>query len=134
MFFSDEKTQLLVITRTLTSSRFAVHAVDKAGQSVKIKLDALADIFGKAQANVSWSAEGSSAVSFQGKRAATFAFAAVPCAIAADGTFVFGLESSEATLGAGPPPEPEMKPVIDQPGLLTFDPSDERAGNPFLSA
>jgi hypothetical protein len=127
VFFSDEKTRLLVITRTLTSACFAVHAFDKAGQSVKLQLEGLADILGGAKTNVSWTAEGSNTVAFHGKRSATFAFAAVPCAIAYDGTFVFGLESSDATMGQAAAPQPEMSPVIDQPGLLTFDSPDEAA-------
>ena len=123
VFFVDDRTRLLVITRTLTSACFAVRAVAEAGQSVDLQVDALADVLGEASARVAWSAEGDSTVSFRGRRPATFAFACVPCAVAADRTVVFGLES-QATLGQPAAPVPTMRPVIDEPGLLALDPDD----------
>jgi hypothetical protein len=124
VFFSDEKTRLMVITRTLMSSSFAVHAVRQGGQSLEVRVDALADFLGETHANAAWSLEGESTLSFRGTTAATFAFAAVPCAIAEDGTFIFGLEFADATMGDRPVPEPVMRPVFDTAGLLTFDSDD----------
>jgi hypothetical protein len=121
VFFSDFKTKLLIITRTLTSTSFAVHGVRQGGQSLQVQVDAIPDLLGTAQAGMSWSIEGETTVSFQGTRAATFAFAAVPCAIADDGSFLFGLETLDPTMGSGAAPEPVMAPVVDAAGLLTFD-------------
>jgi hypothetical protein len=121
VFFIDDKVRLMVITRTLTSPSFAVHATDRAGQSVEVAIDGLADILGNVEAAVSWETEGESNLSFRGTKAATFAFAAVPCAIAEAGTLVFGLETADKTMGVPAAPEPEMSQVFEGVGLLSFD-------------
>lgn len=121
IFFSDAKTTLLIITRTLTSPSFAVRVTDRSGQTLKVSVEGVEDIFGSVHADVSWEAEGDSTISFRGKTPATFAFAAVPCALVVNGTFVFGMEMAEATLGVTEAPKPEMRPVLSGVGLLTFD-------------
>jgi hypothetical protein len=125
VFFSDTRTRLFIITRTLTSPACAVRATDASGQSIAVDIDGLEDIVGTAKANVSWHIDSSRTISFRGAEPATFAFASVPCVIAFDGTFVFGLETDDYTFGT--PATPEMQPIIDRSGLLTFDPDDAMA-------
>jgi hypothetical protein len=121
VFFVEPKAQMLVITRTLSSPRFAVHATSRAGQSVKIDLDGLAEVLGNASADVAWTVEGKSTISFTGKAPATFAFGAVPCALRSDATMVFGLEVSDKTYGDAQVGTPKERPVFAEAGLLTFD-------------
>jgi hypothetical protein len=121
VFFSEPKAQMLVITRTLSSARFAVHAAGRKGQSVKIAVDGLAQLFGEAHAAGGWSVEGESTIAFHGPRPATFAFGAVPCILRTDGTLVFGLEISDKVFGDRESAEPRERPAIDDAGLLTFD-------------
>lgn len=122
VFFGPKATKLLLITRTLTSPSFAVRAVGQGGQSVKVAVDGVANLLGKAEAGVSWSVENDDSVSFHGPAPVTFAFAAVPCAIDAAGKVVFGLTSSDLTFGqAEPEALPVPSPVVDEDGLLTFD-------------
>jgi hypothetical protein len=121
VFFAEPRVQMLVITRTLSSSRFAVHATGRRGQSAKVAVDGLAEIFGEATADVRWSVEGESTIAFQGRTPATFAFGAVPCALRSDATVVFGLEVTDKTFGAHEAVIPQERPAIDDAGLLTFD-------------
>jgi hypothetical protein len=121
VFFTEPKAQMLVITRTLSSAHFAVHATGRKGQSAKVAVDGIAGLFGEAHADVEWEAEGDSTIVFRGRRPATFAFGAVPCAIRTDSTLVFGLEVTDRTFGVGADVIPEERPAIDDVGLLTFD-------------
>jgi hypothetical protein len=124
VFFTEPKAQMLVITRTLSSAQFAVHAAGRKGQSVKIAADGLAEFFGEAHAAGGWTVEGESTITFHGPRPATFAFGAVPCMLRTDGTLVFGLEITDKTFGDLERVVPYERPVIDDTGLLTFDVSD----------
>jgi hypothetical protein len=121
VFFTDPKAQMLVITRTLCSDRFAVHAVGRNGQTAKVAVDGLARLFGEVRAGGRWSVEGESTIAFCGERPATFAFGAVPCVVRADGTLVFGLEVTDKTFGEAAGVAPQERPAIDDEGLLTFD-------------
>lgn len=121
LFFASSTTKLHVITRTLASPSFAVTATNKKGQSVEVGTDGLADVLGQAHGHVSWDVERQSTLSFRGDKPATFAFSAVPCGVFADGTFVFGLESTNLTFGSPEGVHPSPRPVVDEPGLLFFD-------------
>lgn len=121
VFFAEPRAQMLIITRTLRSARFAVHAASRGGQSFKVDVDGLAEVLGKASLDVGWSIEGESTIAFHGKAPATFAFGAVPCSFRSDATLVFGLEVAEMTFGAPAAVKPEERPVIDDAGLLTLD-------------
>lgn len=121
VFFTEPKAQMLVITRTLSSSHFAVHASGRKGQSVKLELEGIVELFGEAQAKVAWEAEGDDTIAFRGRRPAIFAFGAVPCVIRTDSTLVFGLEITDKTFGASADRVPQERPAIDDEGLLTFD-------------
>lgn len=121
VFFAEPRAQMLVITRTLGSARFAVHATGRKGQSVKVAVDGLAEIFGEVTADVGWSVEGESTIAFRGKAPATFAFGAVPCALRPDGAVDFGLEVTDKTFSASKAVVPRERPAIDDAGLVTFD-------------
>lgn len=123
VFFTDSKVQLLIITRTLRSAHFAVHAAGRRGHSAEVAVDAVEDLLGKAHADLSWKAETDSTLEFLGREPATFAFSAVPCAVRADGTFTFGLEVTDKTFGAGAPVAPRERPAVDDSGLVLFDPA-----------
>ena len=112
---------MLVITRTLRSARFAVHAAGRGGQSFQVDIDGLAEVLGKASLDVGWSVKNESTIAFRGETPATFAFGAVPCALRKDATLVFGLEVSDKTFGARGAVVPQEQPVIDDAGMLTFD-------------
>jgi hypothetical protein len=121
VFFAEPKAQMLVITRTLSSARFAVHATSRKGQSAKVTVDGLAKVLGKAKADGGWEVEDESTIVFHGARPATFAFGAVPCAVQSDDTLVFGLEVTDKTFGAGDRVVPRERPAIEDAGLLVFD-------------
>ena len=123
VFFTDPKAQMLVITRTLSSAHFAVHATGRRGQSARVAVDGIAELFGEVHADVAWEVESDSTIVFHGREAATFAFGAVPCVIRTDGTLVFGLEVADKTFGAGADVHPKERPAIDDDGLLIFDAS-----------
>jgi hypothetical protein len=120
VFLTDPAVRMLVITRTLVSRNFAIRSASDSGQSADISLDAIEDLIGKTTASVKWSRESTDAITFQGDTAVTFAFAAVPCAIQADRSFVFGTEADRLTFG-GAVPAPREQAVIDEDGLLDFD-------------
>ena len=122
IFFTDPATRLLVITRTLISSSFAVRAEDSRGRSGEAAVEGLAKVLGELGANVSWEAENQDVIAFSSATPATFAFSAVPCAVRPDGSVFFGLASAELTLGPGTAAASAPAPVVDEPGLLTFDP------------
>jgi hypothetical protein len=122
IFFRDEDVRMLIITRTLISRQFALLSRAKSGQSAAVTMDAIASLLGKAAGEVEWAREAADTVSFRGQREVTFAFAAVPCVLQADGTFLFGLEADQLVLGA--PPEQVIaahKPIVDEDGLLILD-------------
>jgi hypothetical protein len=121
VFFAEPRAQMLIITRTLSSATFAVHATGRGGQSAKVEADGVAEIFGTASADVSWSVEGESTIAFSGKRPATFAFGAVPCAFHSDSSVVFGLEVTDKTFGGPETVVPHERPVIDDAGLVVLD-------------
>ena len=120
IFLTAPSVRLLFVSRVLMSRHFAVHTTGRAGQSAKISVDAIQDVFGKAQASVSWNHEDAQTVAFQGDRAVTFAFAAVPCAVQVDRSVIFGVEADDLTFGEAAAP-PQVKPVVDDDGLLDFD-------------
>jgi hypothetical protein len=121
VFFTEPKAQMLVITRTLSSSHFAVHASGRKGQSVKVAVDGIAELLGEAHGKVAWEAESDNTIVFRGQRSAIFAFGAVPCVIRTDNTLAFGLEITDTTFGTRPHRAPKERPAIDDQGLLIFD-------------
>ena len=122
IFFLDDKVQLLVITRTLTSSHFAVRMTRAGGQSGQIDVDAIADLVGQASTKASWKREADDMVSFRGVKPATFAFAAVPCLIQDDGRFLFGLERDDLKMGVEPRGAPRTpRPIVEEDGLIVLD-------------
>jgi hypothetical protein len=123
VFFAEPKAEMLVITRTLSSARFAVHVSGRRGQSARVSVDGLADVLGEAHADVGWKAEGESTVAFHGRTPVTFAFGAVPCTVGADGALVFGLEVSDKTFGVEADVVVRERPVVEEAGLLSFDES-----------
>jgi hypothetical protein len=120
IFLTDPSVRLLVVSRVLVSRHFAVHTTGRAGQSAEVSVDAIKDVIGQAQAAVTWKREGAQTVSFQGDQAVTFAFAAVPCAVQTDRSLIFGVEVDDLTFGEAPA-QPQVKPVVDDDGLLEFD-------------
>jgi hypothetical protein len=121
IFFSrDAAARMLIITRTLVSRQFAVRATAHGGQSAAVSVDAIENLIGKSTASVAWNRESADTISFQGESDVAFAFGAVPCAIQPDRSIVFGVEVSDLTFGQ-PKAPPEVKPVIDEDGLLDFD-------------
>jgi len=124
-FLTDESQQLLLITRTLTTPAFAVRASGAGGQAVEIAVDGIAELVGKANADVSWKRERDDWVSFRGSAPVTFGFAVVPCFINAGRQLMFGLTVSDMTFGKAPAeiPKVESRPAIDdgRAGLLSFD-------------
>jgi hypothetical protein len=122
VFFDGDGTELFLITRTLTSQSFAIRGTSRHGQSVKVAVDAVADLLGKASGDVTWSSDGENAVAIAGPTPVTFAFAAIPCAIDAQGAVVFGLTTRGLTFGeSDAESSPEARPVVDEPGLLVLD-------------
>jgi hypothetical protein len=121
VFFSGDGTSLYLITRTLTSLSFAIRGTSSKGQSVKVAVDAVKDLLGEASTDVSWKAESEDSLAFSGKVPVTFAFAAVPCAIDAQGAIVFGLTSSDLTFGDQRAADATPVPLIDEAGLVDFD-------------
>jgi hypothetical protein len=118
---TESKVRMLVLTRTFVSRRFAIHSTSDDGQSVDISIDAIENLLGESKAGVEWNREAGHTVTFSGRTGVTFAFAAVPCAIQQDGSFLFGLESSDLTFGESTTTVPVNRPVIDEDGLLDFD-------------
>lgn len=121
VFFAEPGAQMLIITRTLSSAAFAVHAAGRGGQSVTAEVDGIAEVFGTASLDVGWSVEGESTIAFRGRTPATFAFGAVPCALKSDATLIFGLEVTDKTFGGEEAVIPRERPAIDDSGLLAFD-------------
>jgi hypothetical protein len=122
IFLEDKSQQLVLITRTLTSSSFAVRATGAGGQAIKVALDGLSDLLGNAQADLSWERQHDDWISFTGTMPVAFAFGVVPCLIGPDLRLVFGLTRKDLTLGASQAkPQTQPRPAIDRPGLLTFD-------------
>ncbi|MBZ5740289.1 gasdermin [Nocardioides mangrovi] len=122
IFLEDRTQELVLITRTLASSSFAVRATGQGGQGVSVAVDGLADLVGAADASLTWERQHDDWVSFTGPEPVTFAFAVVPCLIQADLRLAFGLTRKNLTMapaavGAAPTP----RPAIDRAGLLTFD-------------
>ena len=105
VFFTDPKAQMLVITRTLSSAHFAVHATGRRGQSARVAVDGIAQLFGEVHADVAWEVESDSTIVFHGREAATFAFGAVPCVIRTPTAHWFSdcPEVADKTFGAGAP-------------------------------
>jgi hypothetical protein len=111
---------MFIITRTLTSTQFAVRTSTDKGAAAAVSVDAISDLFGAAQTRVQWAREASDAVLFSGATPVTFAFAAVPCVVQPDGSFLFGLEADRLSLGADRP-SVTARPVVDEDGLLDFE-------------
>jgi hypothetical protein len=120
VFLTDSSVRLLFVSRVLRSRHFAVHTKGEAGQSAEVSVDAIEDLIGKAHGSVGWKRESADTLSFQGATDVSFAFAAVPCAVQADRTIVFGVETENLTWGKTPS-KPEVKPVVEEDGLLDFD-------------
>jgi len=120
VFFDGDGTELYLVTRTLTGRSFAVRGTSDRGQSVRIAVEAIPDLLGKASAGVAWTSEREDSVAFSGPTPVTFAFAAVPCAIDARGGMVFGLTSDKVSFGDDEV-TPEPSPVVDEPGLLELE-------------
>lgn len=118
---TDDKVRMMVITRTFASRRFAIHGTSEGGQSVDIAVDAIQNLIGKSTAGVKWSKESAQTVTFEGDAGVTFAFGAAPCVLQPDGSFFFGVESSDLTFGEASTKVPADRPVIDEDGLLDFD-------------
>jgi hypothetical protein len=121
VFFRDVDVSMFIITRTLTSTQFSVRNSSESQNSAAVSVDAIADVIGKAHANVQVSRQSADSVHFTGTTPVTFAFAAVPCVMQSDGRFLFGLEANQLTLGTDPSPEPQSQPLFDEDGLLDFD-------------
>ena len=75
--FLVSEQQLLLITRTLTATMFAVRASGGNGQAVTIDVDGIADLVGSAQAEVSWKRQHDDWISFRGAPV-TFGFTYEP--------------------------------------------------------
>jgi hypothetical protein len=122
VFFDGSGTELYLITRTLTTKTFGIRGTSSGNQSVKVSVDAIPDLLGEASATVAWNSDRADSVAFTGSTPVTFAFAAIPCAIDARGSLVFGLTSSKLTFGEGTPDRKlEPVPVVDEAGLVEFD-------------
>jgi hypothetical protein len=126
LFLTDDSVQLLLITRTLTTGSFSVLATTNGGQSVQVAVDGLDKLVGKVDVGVSWKTEADHSVTFIGQTPATFAFAAVPCAIDAARNLMFGLAREDLKFAARPPgaDTAEAGPTVDRLGLLSFDELD----------
>jgi hypothetical protein len=121
VFFAEPDVRMFVLTRTLTSRHFGLRSSVKGGRSVDVSADAISDILGKANAKVEWHRESSDVVTFKGREPVTFAFAAVPCVMTSDGTFYFGLEADQLTLGRGEHRLTIPEPIFDADGLLDLE-------------
>ncbi|UQX88096.1 hypothetical protein M6D93_17645 [Jatrophihabitans telluris] len=123
VFFDPDPDRMLIVTRTLTSTGFAVRCTDSGAQSIEASVDAISDVLGKADVGVSWNRESSDVVSFHGPVAVTFAFGAIGCTIQPDGTVLFGREADDLRFGAGRQDSPALvaRPVVDEDGLLVLD-------------
>lgn len=137
VFFEDPDVRMLLITRTLQAPQFAVTAKRSGNTGVGVSLDAIADLFGEVSAKVEVKSESSNTVSFAGQEAATFAVAAVPCLLRNDGAIALLLQAptdtqyldapddgvaADGTPLAAASPVPGYEPVIDDDGLLEFEP------------
>jgi hypothetical protein len=121
VFFDEPKVQMFVLTRTLTSRHFGVRSSVKGGQSLDVKVDAISEVIGAADAKVEWHKESTDVVRFEGDEPVTFAFAAVPCVMTSDGMFYFGLEADQLTLGETERHVAAPAPIFDADGLLELD-------------
>lgn len=130
LFLTDRSVELLLITRTLTTSSFVVRATGSGGQTVHVSVDGITDLIGKANADVSWKKEHDDSVAFSGPTPVTFGFAAVPCAIDAGRNLILGLTRANLKFAPEVPAASEVKarPAIDRLGLLTFDELPTGAG------
>jgi hypothetical protein len=122
IFLTDKPAQAFVITRALVSRSFAVYATAEGGSSVKVAVDAIENLMGKASASINWTIESTGSLSFKGVNAVTFGFAALPCTVQRDRTIVFGLEADGLSYG-GTSAASEGAPIIEEDGLLDFDAS-----------
>ncbi|WP_426562971.1 hypothetical protein ACPPVT_18830 [Angustibacter sp. McL0619] len=107
IFLSDASQQLLLVTRTLTATTFAARAGSAGGQTLGVSVDAVSDLIGKANADVSWKREKDDWVSFHGPVPVTFGFSVVPCIIGPDRRLKFGLTRKDLTFGVK-----NVQPVI----------------------
>jgi hypothetical protein len=123
IFLTDKAVRMLVVTRVLTSSNFAVRASARAGQSVKASVDAIENLLGKTTTADSWKRESEQTISFGGDTAVTFAFGAVPCAVQPNRSIIFGTEVDRLTFG-DTAAAPQVEPVVDEDGLLDLDEPD----------
>jgi hypothetical protein len=128
VYFGEDKADLLVITRILTSPSFAVETERKRGSSAEINVDAIKDLIGEASVKFGYSRSDKSAVFFSGRQHAAFAFGAVPFHLEPDGSFKIGLEVSGGSLLQAPRPGQEIRPtipidapVVEDDILLDFD-------------
>jgi hypothetical protein len=119
--------QMYIITRTLTSPHVTIKAVGEHGLGLEAKVDAIEGLLGSANAKIGWKRESEGGVSFRGARAVTFAFAAVPFALAPDGSFQLGMEVDDISLLDGTGALETVPILIETPifkdgdGLLDFD-------------
>jgi hypothetical protein len=121
LFFEEPKVRMFVLTRILTSRHFGVRSSAMGGQSLDVKVDAISEILGTTDATVKWHKESTDVMTFEGDDPVTFAFAAVPCVMTADGTFYFGLEADKLTLGKAERKPPVPAPIFDADGLLDLE-------------
>jgi len=127
IFVPPSDVRMHIVTRTLTSSQVVIRAIRSHGQTLDIGADAIASLLGSASAHVGWQREVDGAISFEGKRAATFAFSAVPCNVGETGTISLGLEIRDASYldvpGAdeGPIVVATHFPLVNSDGLLSVD-------------
>ena len=128
IFFANDGTEMHVISRTLVSHQVVVRGENEKGQAVDVSIDAIKDVFGAVNAKLEWKREATGVVSFRGARSVAFAFAAVRCHLADDGTFrALGLEVRDASYLNVPTEESRSffmeahLPLINRDGLLDVE-------------
>lgn len=127
LYLDGGDVRMHIVSRTLTSPHIAVRVTGGGGQSLEADVDAISDLLGEAEAQISWRREHDGAVAFRGPHAATFALAALPCNLGPEGTFTLGLEIRDASYLDVPGAEEvpllvaAHLPLVNQDGLLDVD-------------
>ncbi|MGW2287005.1 gasdermin [Streptomyces phaeochromogenes] len=127
VFLGKNRVDALVITRVLTSPKFAVHASADSGQSVEVDVNGIKDLIGEASIKVDWKATSKSSITFTGPSHVTFAFSCVPLNLRDDGSFTIGLEIrpddarwAHTEQSQSPGLLRKEAPAVPEPGLLEW--------------
>lgn len=114
-FFFNGHHEMFLITRILTSTDFSVVLKAERGQKVKVDVDAIDELFGKAHVEGSWHWDKEERLSFKQPVPIVFAIAVNRCGVHSDGRLVIGREGKVHAIDREHP-----EPLHKEVGLLEF--------------